>query len=104
MTPKNLKSTVLYMTRKRCGEQMKINKAALQIAREKKLADIVVQMCFLVTILVLHGVFGFGKERLTRFAEKFAQKIKEYRNRYDEVALDALISHAKSLGIEVDWV
>ena len=23
---------------------------------------------------------------------------------YDEVALDALISHAKSLGIEVDWV
>jgi hypothetical protein len=57
-----------------------------------------------LSILVLHGKFGFGKERLTRFSEEFAQTIKDYRNRYDEVALDALISHAKSKGIEVDWV
>ncbi len=82
---------------------MKINKAALQIAREKKLADIVVQMCFLISILILRDE-GRGKVRLTRFAEEFARKITEYRNRYDEVALDALISHAKSVGIEVDWV
>lgn len=82
---------------------MNISKEALQIAREKKLADIVVQMCFLISILVLRDE-GRGKVRLTRFAEEFARKIKEYRNRYDEVALDALISHAKSVGIEVDWV
>ena len=82
---------------------MKIKEKYLQEAREKKLADIVVQMCFLISILVLRDE-GRGKVRLTRFAEEFARKIKEYRNRYDEVALDALISHAKSVGIEVDWV
>ena len=83
---------------------MKINKAALQIAREKKLADIVIQMCFLITILVLNGKFGFGKERLTRYADEFAQTMKDYRNRYDEVTLEALTKHAKEKGIEVDWV
>jgi hypothetical protein len=83
---------------------MKINKAALQIAREKKLADIVVQMCFLVTVLVLNGKYGFGKERLTRFSEEFGNTMMDYRNRYDEVTLDALVKHAKEKGIEVDWV
>lgn len=83
---------------------MKIKEAALRIARERKLADIVVQMCFLVTILVLNGVFGFGKERLTRFSDEFAKTMKDYRNRYDEVTLEALIKHAKAKGIEVDWL
>ncbi len=83
---------------------MKINKAALQQARERKLADITLQMCFLVTILVLNGVFGFGKERLTRFSDEFAKTMKDYRNRYDEVTLEALTKHAKEKGIEVDWV
>jgi hypothetical protein len=83
---------------------MKIKEAALQIAREKMLADTVIQMCFLVTILVLNGVFGFGKERLTRFSDEFAKTMKDYRNRYDEVTLEALTKHAKEKGIEVDWV
>ena len=83
---------------------MKINKEALRIAREKMLADTVIQMCFLVTILVLNGVFGFGKERLTRVAEEIAKTMKDYRNRYDEVTLEALTKHAKEKGIEVDWV
>ena len=82
---------------------MKIRKASLQEAREKKLADIVIQMCFLTTVLVLNGKYGFGKERLTRFADEFAQTMKDYRNRYDEVALEALIKHAREKGIEVDW-
>ena len=83
---------------------MNIKKAYLQEAREKKLADIVVQMCFLTTVLVLNGKYGFGKERLSKFSEEFGNTIKEYRNRYDEVALDALIKHAREKGIEVDWV
>lgn len=83
---------------------MNIKKKYLQEAREKKLADIVVQMCFLTTVLVLNGKYGFGKERLSKFSEEFGNTIKEYRNRYDEVALDALIKHAKEKGIEVDWV
>ena len=83
---------------------MKINKASLQIAREKKLADIVVKMCFLVTVLVLNGKYGFGKERLAKFSEEFGNTMKDYRNRYDDVTLDALVKHAKEKGIEVDWV
>lgn len=83
---------------------MKIRKASLQEAREKKLADIVIQMCFLVTILVLNGKFGFGKERLTRFSDEFAKTMTDYRNRYDDVTLEALVKHAKQKGIEVDWV
>ena len=83
---------------------MKISKVAIQQAREKKLADIVIQMCFLTTVLVLNGVFGFGKERLTRFSDEFAQTLKDYRSRYDEVTLEALTKHAKQKGIEVDWI
>lgn len=83
---------------------MKISKAVLQQAREKKLADIVIQMCFLSSVLALNGKFGFGKERLTKFSDEFAQTIKDYRSRYDEVALEALIKHAKEKGIEVDWI
>jgi hypothetical protein len=83
---------------------MKISKASLQVAREKRLTDIVVQMCFLVTVLVLNGKYGFGKERLTRFSEEFAQTMKDYRSRYDDVALEALTKHAREKGIEVNWV
>lgn len=83
---------------------MKISKASIQVAREKRLTDIVVQMCFLVTVLVLNGKYGFGKERLTRFSEEFAQTMKDYRSRYDEVALEALTKHAREKGIEVNWV
>ena len=83
---------------------MKINKQALQIAREKKLADIVIQMCFLTTVLVLNGKYGFGKKRLTEFSEEFGNTMKEYRNRYDDVTLEALVKHARQKGIEVDWV
>ena len=83
---------------------MKISKAYLQQAREKKLADLVISMCFLVTVLVLNGVFGFGEERLNRFSEEFAKTMHDYRNRYDEVALEALTKHAREKGIEVNWV
>ena len=83
---------------------MKISKASLQVAREKKLADLVISMCFLVTVLTLNGVFGFGKERLNRFSEEFAKTMHDYRNRYDEVALEALTKHAREKGIEVNWV
>ena len=83
---------------------MNIKKKYLQEAREKKLADIVVQMCFLTTVLVLNGKYGFGKKRLSEFSEEFGDTMKEYRNRYDEVALDALVKHAREKGIEVEWV
>ena len=83
---------------------MKINKQALQVARERKLADVVIQMCFLTTVLVLNGKYGFGKKRLSEFSEEFGNTMKEYRSRYDEVALEALVKHAKAKGIEVDWV
>lgn len=83
---------------------MKIRKQALQEARERKLADIIVQMCVLDAVLVLNGEFGFGKERLTRFADEFAKTMTDYRNRYDEVALEALVKHAREKGIELEWV
>ena len=83
---------------------MNIKKAYLQEAREKKLADIVVQMCFLTTVLVLNGKYGFGKKRLTEFSQEFSRTMTDYRNRYDEVTLEALTKHAKAKGIEVDWV
>jgi hypothetical protein len=82
---------------------MKISRKAIQRSREKQLVDLVISMCFLVTVLVLNGVFGFGKERLNRFSEEFAKTMHDYRNRYDEVALEALTKHAREKGIEVDW-
>lgn len=83
---------------------MKIKRANIQRAREEKLVDIVLSMCFLVAVIVLNGQFGFGKERLNRFAEEFGKTFHDYRNRYDEVALEALTKHAREKGIEVDWV
>ena len=83
---------------------MKISKVMLQKKREEKLVDIAVSMCFLVSVLVLHGKYGFGKQRLQEFSKEFAQTMKDYRNRYDEVALEALTKHAKEKGIEVDWI
>ena len=83
---------------------MKIKRQSIQEAREKKLADLVISMCLLVTVLVLNGVFGFGKERLNRFSEEFAKTMHDYRNRYDEVALEALTKHAWEKGIELNWV
>ncbi len=82
---------------------MNIPKHLIQKRREEKAVDVTVQMCFLTAVLVLREE-GQGRVRLTRFADAFSRKIKEYRNRYDEVMLDALISHAKSVGIEVDWI
>lgn len=83
---------------------MKISKERLQRAREEKAVDITVQMSFLVTALVLNGAFGFGKERIQRFASEYAKTMKDYRNRYDEVTLEALTKHAKEKGIEVAWL
>lgn len=82
---------------------MNISRQRIQRAREEALVDVTVQMCFLVTVLVLNGIFGFGKERIQRFASEFSKTMKEYRNRYDEVTLEALTKHARQKGIEVDW-
>ena len=77
---------------------------AFQQAREQKAIDVTVQMSFLISVLVLNGEFGYGNERLQRFSAKFAETFKDYISRYGEVALDALIKHAKEKGIEVDWL
>lgn len=83
---------------------MNISKQRIQRAREEMAVDITVQTSFLVTALVLNGVFGFGKERIQRFATEYAQTMRDYRNRYDEVTLEALTKHAKAKGIEVEWI
>lgn len=82
---------------------MNIPKALVQRAREERMADITLQMCLLSAVLTLNGKYGFGKKRLQEFVTEFGQTIKDYRGRYDEVALDALIKHAKEKGIEVNW-
>lgn len=83
---------------------MNISKKRIQRAREEKAVDITLQTSFLVTVLVLNGVFGFGKGRIMKFAAEYAQTMKDYRNRYDEVTLEALTKHAKAKGIEVEWL
>ena len=83
---------------------MNIPKHLIQKRREEKAVDITVQMSFLVTALVLNGAFGFGKERIQRFASEYAKTMKDYRKRYDEVTLEALQKHAKEKGIEVAWI
>ena len=40
---------------------------------------------------------------MERFSKEFTQTIIDYRNRYGEVALEALEKHAKDKGIEVNW-
>lgn len=77
---------------------------ALQRAREEKAVDVTVQMSFLISVLVLNGEFRFGKKRLPKYSALFAETFKDYMARYGEVALDAIIKHAKEKGIEVDWL
>jgi hypothetical protein len=82
---------------------MKISRGRLNMAREERLVDITVQMCVYAFVLVMNGR-GYGKQRLTEILNEFGQTIKEYRGRYDEVALEAMQKHAKAKGIEVDWI
>ena len=83
---------------------MKIKPQSLQEARERKIVEIAVKMCMLASLLELNGEFHFGKDRLPKFANGVTKTMQDYNNRYDEVALDALIKHAKEKGIEVDWL
>ncbi len=55
-------------------------------------------------LLVLNGLEGFGKKRMTRVYKEFQQTLWDYRHRYDEAMLDALERDVKARGIEVDWV
>lgn len=74
-----------------------------QALREEQLIDMAVSMCFLAAGLTLNGLFGFGEKRMEKFSKEFVKTILDYRERYGDVALDALEKHAKEKGIEVIW-
>ena len=82
---------------------MKINKRSIQRAREEAIAEQVLHSAILISALVLNGVFGFGEKRMKRYIHEFAKMYTDYRNRYGEVAFDAIVKHAKEKGIEVVW-
>ena len=83
---------------------MKIRKQAIQEAREDMIREMTIRCCFYAMILVLNGLEGFGKKRMTRVYKEFQQTLWDYRNRYDEAMLDALGRDVKARGIEVNWV
>lgn len=82
---------------------MTLSRKTRQEMHDNALIDAAVSMCFLAAGLVLNGEFGFGEKRMERFSKEFTQTIIDYRNRYGEVALEALEKHAKQKGIEVNW-
>ena len=83
---------------------MKIRKQAIQEAREDMIRGMTIRCCFYAMILVLNGLEGFGKKRMTRVYKEFQQTLWDYRNRYDEAMLDALERDVKAREIEVNWV
>ncbi len=82
---------------------MKISKKSIQLAREDLVRELTVKCCFYAMILVLNGLEGFGKKRMTRVYKEFQQTLWDYRNRYDEAMLDALERDVKAREIEVNW-
>lgn len=87
----------------RKDDVMTLSRKTRQEMHDNALIDTAVSMCFLAAGLVLNGEFGFGEKRMERFSKEFTQTIIDYRNRYGEVALEALKKHAKQKGIEVNW-
>lgn len=82
---------------------MKISKTQIERAKNNKLIILVTKMCLTSATLALNEEFGFGADRLNRFAAKFTEILNEHSNRYDDVALEALIKHAKENGIDVGY-
>lgn len=74
-------------------------KAKVQRALQDAKLNYAIMCCFYTAILTLHGEFGFGEKRLQRFSRVFTETMKDYRDRYDEVTLDALKKHAAEKGI-----
>ena len=83
---------------------MKIKRQSIQEARESLVREVTIKCCFYAMLLVLNGLEGFGKKRMTRVYKEFQQTLWDYRNRYDEAMLDALERDVKAREIEVNWV
>lgn len=79
-------------------------KANVQRAIQEARLDHAIMCCFYTAILTLNGEFGFGEQRLQRFAKEFGNTMKDYRDRYDEVTLDALKKHALEKGIRIEEI
>lgn len=82
---------------------MTLSRKTRQSLHDDQLVDMAVSMCFLAAGLTLNGQFGFGEKRMEKFSKEFVRTILDYRERYGDVALDALEKHAKEKGIEVTW-
>lgn len=82
---------------------MKISKARLQEYKDVKLINLVTKMCLTSATLALHEEFGFGEERLNKFARRFSKIMESHAQTYDDVTYEALIKHAKECGVNVDF-
>lgn len=82
---------------------MKISKSQLQQAKNDKLITLATKMCLTSAALALHDEFGFGADRLSRFASKFTDIMQEHSDTYDDVALEALIKHANQCGVHISY-
>ena len=82
---------------------MTLSRKTRQEMHDEQIRSNAISLCYLAAVLTLNGKFGFGEKRMERFSKEFTQTIIDYRNRYGEVALEALEKHAKDKGIEVNW-
>jgi len=55
-----------------------------------------------ITLFTLHEAFGFGKDRLTRFAEKLLDIHNYYENRYSDDDIFAMQLELEKLGVDID--
>lgn len=79
-------------------------KAKVQRALQEARLEHAIMCCFYTAVLTLNGEFGFGEKRLQQFSKKFGSTMKEYRDRYGEVTLDALKKHAEQKGIRIEEI
>ena len=65
------------------------------------------RMGMYAAFLILNGMFGFGKKRLTRFGREYFKTLDDYLERYGAVAVDAMLRDVKAKGFEdfsaMDW-
>lgn len=82
---------------------MKVSKEQIQQYKNQRLIDFVTKMCLASSVLTLNKEFGFGSDRLNKFASCFEKTMADHVNTYDEVAYEALTQHVKDCGININF-
>ena len=82
---------------------MTLSRKTQKEMHDEQIRSNAISLCYLAAVLTLDGKFGFGEKRIQKFVAEFEQTIKDYTERYGEVAHEALEKHVNEKGIEAEW-